>query len=295
MASASASAGISPHSFERSASITPSTVAASKRGRNSRTSLSESSVLTRRCSGVRTIRPSSCAMYVESRAVRNDTIVSARGQSHPVERFSLNSTTRIPWSPAMRLGSTARTFSPPSRTSARAPPNVCTISPSRNGRPNRSPIFPATAARSVADTAPPDTPASTCTTSTGSTGTQFCSRQYRSQCSRLRNHSSVAAARIARSPARSALSGYPMRIRSLSSPDARTSSAPTIVLATVEETPSASRLNRSAVALIPITSGIGGITVPSGARQPFRKRCMIVVARPASPPSAPRCASSITK
>jgi len=47
-----------------------------------------------RASGVRTMRPSSCAMSVWSAARRNDIITSARGQSQPVVSAILKKTTR---------------------------------------------------------------------------------------------------------------------------------------------------------------------------------------------------------
>ena len=52
------------------------------------------------------MRPSSWAMYVASSATRNDIIVSARGQSQPVDKFSLKNTTLILLSSAIADGST---------------------------------------------------------------------------------------------------------------------------------------------------------------------------------------------
>jgi hypothetical protein len=65
---------------------------ASKLGSRSETPFNTSSCSTCRARGVRTLRPTSCAIYVASFARRNDIITSARGQSHPVFRLVLKST-----------------------------------------------------------------------------------------------------------------------------------------------------------------------------------------------------------
>ena len=69
-------------------------VVRSKNGRMQSTEFSRSSPGTRRASGLRTIRPSSCVMWVWSFAGRNDTSTSARGQSQPVEIASFATSTR---------------------------------------------------------------------------------------------------------------------------------------------------------------------------------------------------------
>ncbi len=65
-----------------------------KNGRMQSTALSRSRPGIRRALGVRTRRPRSWVMWVLSVAGRNDTITSARGQSHPVEMASLATSTR---------------------------------------------------------------------------------------------------------------------------------------------------------------------------------------------------------
>ena len=97
------------------------------------------------------IRPSNCAIYVASSARRKDIIVSARGQSHPVDRFSLKRTTRMRRSSAISDGSTCGTLSP-CIVNAPVEPKVCTTSFSLKVSPMRSSILAITSSRSVSDT-----------------------------------------------------------------------------------------------------------------------------------------------
>ena len=110
--SADMSTGISAPSAFCNSLITFWTFSWLNLGKKRCTLLSESSTAICICIGVLTIRPSNCAMFVISLALRNDIIHSARGQSHPVERFSLKKTILIFLSSAICDGSLYFTSSP---------------------------------------------------------------------------------------------------------------------------------------------------------------------------------------
>ena len=85
--------------------MTASTVCLSNFGSRQSTVFSRSSPGMRRASGLRTMRPNICAMYVWSFAGRKETITSARGQSQPVLIASLAMRTRTHVSFCTRCGS----------------------------------------------------------------------------------------------------------------------------------------------------------------------------------------------
>ena len=76
-----------------------------------------SSIPILRARGALTILPTSWAMRVESTALRNDIITSARGQSHPVFRLILKKTTDTFGSEFMSAGDRYLTFSVPTSIS----------------------------------------------------------------------------------------------------------------------------------------------------------------------------------
>ena len=108
-------------------------VVRSKNGRMQSTELSLSSPGTRRASGLRTMRPSSCVMWVWSLAGRNDTITSARGQSQPVEIASLATSTRTCSASWTRWGSIQSTSHAPNVCVEWSPKTWRTASESRSG------------------------------------------------------------------------------------------------------------------------------------------------------------------